>query len=218
MSPVLGYWKLRGLAQPIRLLLEFVGDKYDEKLYDRNDREKWFKEKFTMGFGLPNLPYYQDGNLKLTQSLAILRYIADKHKMLGNTPEERATISMIEGALGDLRNGVSRIAYNEKFEELKVDYLKNLPATLRMWSEFLGDKPYLHHSTPSHLDFMFYEALDVLHYLEPTCLDAFPNLSQFMHRIEAIPNIKAYMESDRFIKWPLNGWLAFFGGGDAPPS
>ncbi|KAA3674695.1 glutathione S-transferase [Paragonimus westermani] len=195
------------LAQPIRLLLEFVGDKYDEQLYDQNDREKWFKEKYSLGFELPNT------NIKCVRPFPNSNTFA-----VGSTPEERATISMIEGALGDLRNGVSRIAYNEKFEELKVDYLKNLPATLRMWSEFLGDKPYLHHSAPSHLDFMFYEALDVLHYLEPTCLDAFPNLSQFMHRVEAIPNIKAYMESDRFIKWPLNGWQALFGGGDAPPS
>ncbi|KAF8569584.1 hypothetical protein P879_02838 [Paragonimus westermani] len=99
---------------------------------------------------------------------------------------------MIEGALGDLRNGVSRIAHNEKIEELQ--------------SEFSGDKPHLQHSKPLHLDPMFYEALDVLHYVEPTCLAAFLKLSQFMHRVEDVPNTKAYMESDRIIKWPPNRW------------
>ncbi|VDP91749.1 unnamed protein product [Echinostoma caproni] len=143
MSPVLGYWKLRGLAQPIRLLLEFVGDKYEERLYDRQDREKWQSDKYNLGLDLPNLPYYIDGNVKLSQSLAILRYIADKHGMIGSTPEERARVSMVEGAACDLRQGLSRIAYNPQFEQLKHDYLENLPATLTMWSKFLGDKHYL---------------------------------------------------------------------------
>ncbi|VDP78910.1 unnamed protein product [Echinostoma caproni] len=70
----------------------------------------------------------------------------------------------------------------------------------------------------THVDFMVYEALDVIKYLQPNCLDKFTNLAQFMSRIEALPNIKAYLESNRFIKWPLNGWSAHFGGGDAPPS
>ncbi|GAA30025.2 glutathione S-transferase [Clonorchis sinensis] len=231
MAPVLGYWKIRGLAQPIRLLLEYVGDSYEEHSYGRCDGEKWQNDKHNLGLELPNLPYYKDGNFSLTQSLAILRYIADKHNMIGNTPVERAKISMIEGGLVDLRAGVSRIAYQETFvcivstfclshtsqEQLKVPYLQQLPSTLRMWSQFLGNNSYLHGSTPTHLDFMFYEALDVIRYLDPTSVEAFPNLMQFIHRIEALPNIKAFMESDRFIKWPLNGWSAYFGGGDAPP-
>ncbi|OON18455.1 glutathione S-transferase protein, partial [Opisthorchis viverrini] len=204
------------LAQPIRLLLEYVGDSYEEHSYGRCDREKWQNDKHNLGLELPNLPYYKDGDFSLTQSLAILRYIADKHNMIGNTPEERAKISMIEGGLVDLRAGVSRIAYQENFEQLKIPYLQQLPTTLRMWSQFLGKNSYLHGSTPTHLDFMFYEALDVIRYMDPTSVEAFPNLVQFIHRIEALPNIKAFMESDRFIKWPLNGWSAYFGGGDAP--
>ena len=32
------------------------------------------------GLPLPNLPYYIDGDLKLTQSMAILRHLGRKHK------------------------------------------------------------------------------------------------------------------------------------------
>ncbi|TPP64849.1 Glutathione S-transferase Mu 1 [Fasciola gigantica] len=309
MPATLGYWKLRGLAQPIRLLLEFVGEKYEEQIYERDDGEKWFSKKFELGLDLPNLPYYIDDKCKLTQSLAILRYIADKHGMskcilrfslhwfslVGSTPEERARVSMIEGAAVDLRQGLSRISYDPKFEQLKEGYLKDLPTTMKMWSDFLGKNLYLRGTSltmsftldksalavshmvtespiaihnlalriracysplypmgsmhtkllvslvfsyfscvrcmtsriiplfavaaqVSHVDFMVYEALDAIRYLEPHCLDHFPNLQQFMSRIEALPSIKAYMESNRFIKWPLNGWHAQFGGGDAPPS
>nr|P56598.2 RecName: Full=Glutathione S-transferase class-mu 26 kDa isozyme 1; Short=GST1; AltName: Full=Fh1 [Fasciola hepatica]prf//1905266D glutathione S transferase:ISOTYPE=GST1 [Fasciola hepatica] len=217
MPAKLGYWKIRGLQQPVRLLLEY-GEKYEEQIYERDDGEKWFSKKFELGLDLPNLPYYIDDKCKLTQSLAILRYIADKHGMIGSTPEERARVSMIEGAAVDLRQGLSRISYDPKFEQLKEGYLKDLPTTMKMWSDFLGKNPYLRGTSVSHVDFMVYEALDAIRYLEPHCLDHFPNLQQFMSRIEALPSIKAYMESNRFIKWPLNGWHAQFGGGDAPPS
>lgn len=82
------------LVQPTRLLLEYVGEVYEERLYDRNDGDVWRNEKFNLGLEFPNvkqlfcydslliqLPYYIDGDVKLTQSMAILRYIADKHNM-----------------------------------------------------------------------------------------------------------------------------------------
>ncbi|KAH9580278.1 Glutathione S-transferase Mu 4, variant 2 [Schistosoma haematobium] len=103
------------LVQPTRLLLEYVGEVYEERLYDRNDGDVWRNEKFNLGLEFPNLPYYIDGDVKLTQSMAILRYIADKHNMLGGCPKERAEISMLEGAVLDIRLGVSRIAYNKEF-------------------------------------------------------------------------------------------------------
>ncbi|THD18760.1 Glutathione S-transferase mu class [Fasciola hepatica] len=232
MPAKLGYWKLRGLAQPVRLFLEYLGEEYEEHLYGRDDREKWFGDKFNMGLDLPNLPYYIDDKCKLTQSVAIMRYIADKHGMrkcifslkpklftlVGTTPEERARISMIEGAAMDLRIGFGRVCYNPKFEEVKEEYVKELPKTLKMWSDFLGDRHYLTGSSVSHVDFMLYETLDSIRYLAPHCLDEFPKLKEFKSRIEALPKIKAYMESKRFIKWPLNGWAASFGAGDAPPS
>ncbi|VDP92603.1 unnamed protein product [Echinostoma caproni] len=220
MVAKLGYWKIRGLAQPIRLLLEFVGEPYEEVLYDEGDKEKWHSEKFNLGLELPNLPYYIDDHVKLTQSLTILRYIAEKHGLstVGVTPEERARISMIEGAVIDLRFGLGRIAYSPQFEQLKVDYLKNLPSILQMWSKFLGERKYLMGDSVTHLDFLLYEALDVHKHLEMHCLDQFTNLVQFMHHIEELPKIKAYMGSSRFIKWPLHMWFAPFGGGHAPPS
>ncbi|KAA0198311.1 Tyr p 8 allergen [Fasciolopsis buskii] len=200
------------------MLLEYYGVEYEEHLYGKDDQEKWLGEKFNLGLDLPNLPYYIDGNVKLTQSVAIMRYISEKHGTLGSTPEERAKLSMIEGAAMDLRMAFGRTCYSPNFEELKVEYLKELPKTLKMWSHFLGDHQYLTGSKVSHVDFMLYDTLDSIGYLAPHCLDEFANLKQFKSRIEALPQIKNYMESKRFIKWPLNGWMAKFGGGDEPPS
>ena len=53
----------------------------------------WFgKDKFSLGLDFPNLPYYVDGDVKVTQSNAILRFIARKYdnKMLGTNMTEMA--------------------------------------------------------------------------------------------------------------------------------
>ena len=94
-KPVLGYWDIRGLAQPIKLLLAYTGTEYQDKRFPCGpgpefDRSQWFDNKFSFGLDFPNLPYYIDGDVKLSQSNAILRYIARKHDMLGKTDKEKA--------------------------------------------------------------------------------------------------------------------------------
>ncbi|XP_032129571.1 glutathione S-transferase Mu 1, partial [Sapajus apella] len=86
MPMILGYWDIRGLAHAIRLLLEYTDSSYEEKKYTMGDapdydRSQWLKEKFKLGLDFPNLPYLIDGAHKITQSNAILRYIARKHNL-----------------------------------------------------------------------------------------------------------------------------------------
>ena len=47
------------------------------------DKTCWFDHKFSYGLDFPNLPYYMDGQTKLTQTHAIMRYIARKHDLCG---------------------------------------------------------------------------------------------------------------------------------------
>ncbi|KAG0445564.1 hypothetical protein HPB47_013894 [Ixodes persulcatus] len=51
---------------------------------ERNNSE-WLVEKFTSGLTFPSLPYYMDGSVKLTQSLAILRHLAREYDLVGRT-------------------------------------------------------------------------------------------------------------------------------------
>ncbi|CAH8536260.1 unnamed protein product [Schistosoma turkestanicum] len=215
MVPKLGYWKIRGLAQPIRLLLEYVRQNYEERLYEWSEVDFWKKEKFTLGLDFPNLPYYIDGDIKLTQSNAIIRYIADKHNMLGGCPKERAEISMLEGAVVDIRIGITGIVYNKEYETLKIGFFEKLPSMLKMFEDRLSDKMYLNGDKITHPDFMLFDTLDVVLYMDPKCLDKFPKLVSFKQRIENLPQIKNYMKSRKFIQSPILGWTAMVGGVDA---
>jgi glutathione S-transferase len=59
--------------------------------------------KHTLGLDFPNLPYFIDGDLKLTQSDAILLHVAKQARLMGATDEARALALMLLGVAADLR-------------------------------------------------------------------------------------------------------------------
>ncbi|XP_035426516.1 glutathione S-transferase 2-like isoform X1 [Cygnus atratus] len=120
MVVTLGYWDVRGLAHAIRLLLEHTETPYEERQYSLGpapnfDPSDWTNEKEKLGLDFPNLPYLIDGSTKLTQSNAILRYIARKHNMCGETEEEKLRVDMLENQVMDLRLSFIRLCNNPDF-------------------------------------------------------------------------------------------------------
>lgn len=212
---VLGYWKIRGLAQPIRLLLNYAGEEFEDVQYEQGDgpefsRDKWLSVKETLGLPFPNLPYFIDGNIKITQSNSILRYIAKKHNLLGKTTQEIVDCDvMLENAM-DFRNGTVRLAYNPNYEEIKDEYFTGLKPMLDRFESFLGDKKWFAGDNVTVCDFPMYELLDQHKIMKPGFLDNYPKLSAFCGRFEALPAIKKYMSSNKFMKRPINNKVAAF--------
>ena len=56
-----------------------------------------------------------------------------------------------------------------------------------------------------------YELFDINSQLEPTVLDDFPNLKAFHGRVQAMPTVAAYINSDKFLAKPFNGAMAKWG-------
>ncbi|XP_007427588.1 glutathione S-transferase Mu 1-like [Python bivittatus] len=232
MEATLGYWDIRGLAHAIRLLLEYTRTPYEEKRYvvgkevpsgstspplgvlgivPNFDASEWTSVKEKLGLDFPNLPYLIDGERKITQSNAILRYIARKHKMCGETEEEMNRLDMLESQFMDFRIGLGKLCYSPDFEKLKPEYLELLPGKLKQYSQFLGDRKWFAGNKLSYVDFIAYDTLDIHQMLEPKCLDQFPNLKEFLRRFEALEKIAAYMKSSRCIKTPIFSSCAMWG-------
>lgn len=91
----LGYWAIRGKAQPLRLLLTYTGVDWEDVVY--SDPNQWFaKDKQSLGFDFPNLPYLIDGDLKLTETTAIEKYIIERSgntELLGKNLQDSAKIN-----------------------------------------------------------------------------------------------------------------------------
>ncbi|XP_053248799.1 glutathione S-transferase Mu 1-like isoform X3 [Podarcis raffonei] len=213
MGVTLGYWDIRGLAHAIRLLLEYTGTTFEDKQYAPGDApefdaSQWLNAKETLGLDFPNLPYLIDGETKITQSNAIMRYIARKHKMCGESEEEMVRIDMLENHIMDLRMAFAKVCYSPDFEKLKPEYLEQIPGKLKLLSQFLGDKKWFAGKKITYVDFLAYDILDQHRMFEPKYFDEFPNLKDFLSRFEALEKISAYMKSDRFMKAPIFWRLA----------
>ena len=92
-KPRLGYWAIRGLASQIRYEMVYLGVDYDEDIYEQGDapdfsRQQWFDAKNHLGLAFPNLPYMIDGTNAITETLAIMKYVANKNgpELLGKDP------------------------------------------------------------------------------------------------------------------------------------
>ncbi|XP_048207757.1 glutathione S-transferase Mu 1 isoform X3 [Perognathus longimembris pacificus] len=213
MPMTLGYWDIRGLTHPIRLLLEYTDSSYEEKRYTLGDapdydRSQWLSEKFKLGLDFPNLPYLIDGAHKVTQSNAILRYIARKHNLCGETEEEKIRVDILENQVTDIRTQFIMLCYNSDFEKLKPEYLQGLPDKIKLFSQFLGKRPWFAGDKITFVDFLAYDILDMHRMFEPKCLDAFPNLKDFISRFEGLKKISAYMKTGRFLPRPVFSKMA----------
>ncbi|VDO12380.1 unnamed protein product [Rodentolepis nana] len=203
MAPILGYWDIRGLAEQIRLLLRYLKVEYQEKLYKPGpapayDREEWMAEKFNLGLSFPNLPYYIDDGFSISQTSAILEYIADTHDMIPNCKKQRATLHMLMNDVMDLRSSFIKMCYSPDFENLKVDFMKNLPDKLSQYEKYLEDRKWLSGKNINYPDFNLCEILNQLKKFEPSCLDAFPKVKTYLNNFENLPELKDYMASEQF--------------------
>ncbi|XP_059358781.1 glutathione S-transferase Mu 1-like [Carassius carassius] len=215
MAIKLAYWDIRGLAQPIRLLLEYTGTKYEEKFYScgdapNYDKSCWFNEKEKLGMDFPNLPYLEDGDRKVVQSNAILRYIARKNNLCGETEEEQMRVDILENQAMDFRNGFAQLCYGE-FDKNKPCYNEKLPGTLKQFSDFLGNRKWFAGDKITFVDFIMYELLDLHRMFHPECLDDYRNLRSFLDHFESLEKIAEYMKSGKFIKTPVNNKMAKWG-------
>ncbi|XP_075772131.1 glutathione S-transferase 2-like isoform X3 [Pelodiscus sinensis] len=149
------------------------------------------------------LPYLIDGPTRLTQSNAILRYLARKHRLAGESEEEMQRADMLENQVMDFRLSFARICYSPEFEKLKPEYLEQLPGKLKLLSRFLGDRKWFAGEKLTYVDFLAYDVLDQHRMFEPKCLDQLKNLEDFLNRFEALEKIAAYMHSGRYMKTPI---------------
>jgi len=213
----LGYWRVRGLYYPIPYLLAYAGVEYEEELYEfgepggPNLGDSWHSVKETLGLEFPNIPYLIDGDVKLTQSMSILKYIARKTGHLGvpdnASAEQIAKLDMIEGHLLDLRFFYIFYGLNVPFIDMK--YPEGFPAgtvrELGQISKSLGSQSFLQGDKPSYLDMLLFEILDVYKMLNAECCATYANLEAYYQRVKNLPKLKEYLESDRCIKWPVLG-------------
>lgn len=115
---VLGYWGIRGLAERIRQLLEYLGFSYSEDRYEGPEgRSKWFNEakpKLADRNPALTLPYLIDGEKVVSESDAILIYLCHKAgrvDLLGRNADEQVLLATAHGVYKDFHPRYIQLVY-----------------------------------------------------------------------------------------------------------
>jgi len=205
----LGYWGIRGLAQPIRYVLEYLSIPYEDKKYASGSNE-WASEKEKLQMDFPNLPYLIDGENRISQSQAILRYLGRKYDLLGHTEAEQIEVDVLFGVAGDFGSTMSRFMYDSTLSNNFQDHLtkfgkETVDVYLARYEAHLGNKSFLTGGHITVVDFLVFEHLDIISMLFEGKLEQYSKLKAYYNRINNLPAISSYRKSNRFQSHPVNG-------------
>ncbi|KAJ6620402.1 Glutathione S-transferase 2 [Pseudolycoriella hygida] len=218
MAPILGYWDLRGLASTIRNLLHYKEVEFEDKLYKigpapEYESSEWTAVKPTLDLDFPNLPYYIDGDVKLSQSTTILRYLGRNYDLVGDNEAQTQRIELAEQQAIDLRYALIRMVYfNPNYDKDREEYLQRLPTLVEQIDKFIGSNQWVAGDKLTYVDFLLYDALDFNRLFDASAFQSADNVNNYLTRFENIPQIKAYMSSGKYNKLPVFGPMAAWGG------
>ncbi|ORX98648.1 glutathione S-transferase [Basidiobolus meristosporus CBS 931.73] len=205
------YFPIRGLAEELRLFLEEKNISYTDETF-----EDWATLKPTLA-PLHQLPIVWNGDIKMSQSKAILRYMANKHGANGKNAREALQADIVAEATNDWRRKYTALCYNPEFDNLKTAYIEEtIPFYLKAFEYYLeenGNTGYFAGSDFTYADVCVFDNIDNNLLVNASTLtkEQYPKLHKFYHDFKSRPRIAAYLESERRPKY-INGQTARLGG------
>ena len=192
----------------------YLGVEYDEDIYEQGDapdfsRQQWFDAKDKLGLPFHDLPYMIDGETKVTETLAIMRYIANKYgsHILGKDAAQIGQVEMVAASLSELKGAVTIPCYTTGDRTgITTDLLKKVVPIVN----FLDHKQFLCGDNVTYPDFIFFELIEFMEFLSQNQLsDRYPVLDDYMDRIKSLPNLSEFLaDEDKCIKRPFNNKIA----------
>jgi len=227
---VLGYWEIRGLAQPIRTLLAYTQTPFVDLTYSNDEagERAWEADKAgalpAAGFAFPNLPFLassspsrDDGDgegrqrVRLTQSTALLMHVAraSPHlQLLGATPAQADLCDMFLMQAVDVRAEIGKWSYGGSDAPALPPALD---ASLAPFEAVLADgRAFVAGGeAPTVADFVLVELLLLVQAAvaargAPGERDAFaacPRLRALVERFRALPGVAAALEKASALPW-----------------
>jgi glutathione S-transferase len=238
-----GYWSIRGLAAPLRMMVMYANHPLNNVMYDLTETDgkyngsAWFSVKPELKEKNPlmNLPYIIDGDNVISQTNSCLSYLGRKFNLWGVNEIEISQVEQLLCEVMDLRNSMVKYAYSS--EDTSLELLNNVTGKNGSFQKFelwlqrevdggrsgtflVGD----HATAP---DFHLYEMLFQYTFLaeykgRSDLLASFPRLQHYFTSFAALPANQRYLTSPFGSvapnRLPFNQKMAQFGAqpsGDA---
>eukprot|EP01133_Synstelium_polycarpum_P019158 gene19158-22949_t len=191
--PTVTYFNAQGKAELIRLILAYNNVEFIDERINGYPLNEEMKSKVAFG----QLPFYIDADIKMGQSIAIARYLANKFEMTGRTAQDKAHADAYVDSIGDLITPYFQSRDNaEKLAQFKTT---TIPKILGCWEKYLvanGGKFFVGDSL-TWADLGIYFALTYLSSKLgfPDALPEYKSLATFVETIGSIPQIKKLVDA-----------------------
>ncbi|XP_006861120.1 PREDICTED: glutathione S-transferase P 1-like [Chrysochloris asiatica] len=199
------YFPTRGRCEAMRMLLADQGQSWKEEVVTK---ETWMQGQLKASCLYGQLPKFQDGDLTLYQSNAILRHLGRSFGLYGKDTLAAAMVDMVNDGVEDLRRRCSHLIHHN-CEESKAQYIQELPDHLKPFETLLaqnhGGQTFIVGDQISFADYNLLDFLMAHQVLVPGCLDTLPLLSAYVARLSARPKLKAFLASPEHVNRPIFG-------------
>ncbi|KAF6103573.1 glutathione S-transferase pi 1 [Phyllostomus discolor] len=199
------YFPVRGRCEAMRMLLADQGQSWKEEVVTK---DSWMQGSLKASCLYGQLPKFQDGDLTLYQSNAILRHLGRSLGLYGKDQREAALADVVNDGVEDLRCKYATLIYTN-YEAGKDDYVKELPGRLKPFETLLsqnrGGQAFIVGDQVSFADYNLLDLMLIHQVLAPGCLDSLPLLSAYVARLSARPKLKAFLDSAEHVNRPING-------------
>ncbi|CAF1206639.1 unnamed protein product [Adineta steineri] len=200
MSYKLHYFNVRGYAEVSRLIFAAAGQNFEDIRYERNS-EEWTKHKNEMPLG--QVPVLEYDGMKLPQSKAIARFLANQFHLAGKDNFEQAKVDSIVDTLYDLVTAFIPVRMEQDetkqkelakkfFDEELPKHLKHLETLGKMYSNggsfFVGNQL-------TWADLTFYNFTDLIFQSNSDCLNNYSWLQNNRAEVEKQPKIAEYLKN-----------------------
>ncbi|XP_022826003.1 glutathione S-transferase-like [Spodoptera litura] len=197
MPKKLSYFNLNGLAEPIRYILHYTNQEFEDVRYDVYS---WPDPKIKASLPYGQFPVYEEDGRVLTQSLAITKYVARGTDLVPTDPWDNAFIESVVFSIMDYwKNVVPTVREPDpaKYTELRNEIIeKNIPYYFSRFNKHLEDNGGFLNGKLSWGDFVFcgvIEASDMFLGIELS--KDYPAVGTLVQHIRNLPGVKEYVKA-----------------------
>lgn len=191
------YFDIRARAEPIRLVFEELSIAYKDV---RVSPEEWHMLAPNTPFG--RLPSLEIDGIVIYQTHAILRYLARKHDLYGQSAADQLRCDIAADVFADLNNSIGMAPWRDDFDQSRVRYIQTELAPMLMNLERFhlnreAGSDYWVGDALTFIDFLAFAHLDCAFAMFPEAFFSLDSLTEFMATMLRRPRIKSYYESQR---------------------
>lgn len=199
----LTYFDARGRVEPARLMLELAGEPYE---YEAVTIEQWpgpnGKARFLECTPFGQLPMLQDGDISVCQTRAMLRHLARKLKLYGDTLKDAARVDEVHETAEEILGDILSFHWNPQFHELRAQHRENMRGKFALLARYFARTraDAEHWVLPGRYtmaDVVMAYMLETSQPMHPGVLQEHPELERFMTAFFATPGVREFVRGER---------------------